>query len=143
MATTNQTITGQASVAIKTNQTIQGQGVIVARAVGTVGSIIKASAGGDFYRVLGTITLTPSGTYTTGGIPTSLFTDLNKAATAPLLVEINSANGNIYNFIPGTDGSNGLLKCYSGIATEVTDTGALTSQLADTITFTAYYNGPY
>lgn len=94
-----------------------------------------------WYRIIGTITISAAGTYTAGGIPLSLFNAAVKATQKPLRVQIQGQSGFVYDYVPGTDASNGKMKCYTTYATEVSDTGSLTGQIADTITFEAVLQG--
>lgn len=70
--------------------------------------------------VLGTLTIDANpATYVTGGIACSFSHPLVKAQRVPKVIWFNSPSGSIYTYIPGTNVSNGLLKIFTGVNTEL------------------------
>lgn len=110
---------------------------------------------GNKYFVAGNIAISPSpATYVTGGILMNLFVPLVKANAAPISMTVTGqgqgATGTVfeYRYIPGADGSAGLLKIFTtGTATqagdaELTNGAAIPADVSgDTITFIAIFNG--
>jgi len=99
--------------------------------------------GGNLYSVIGTLSINANpATYTTGGIVCSLSHPLIKAQRPPQFVDILSVNGNLYTYIPGTNISNGLLKIFTAIGTELGNGVAIpATNSGDTINFQALWLG--
>lgn len=103
------------------------------------------------YRVLGTIAVTAStATYTAGGIVLNFFQDAIKATRIPISVMISGIAGYLYEYVNGTDASNGLLMIRAQKAsasdhdalTELADATAMPAGVSgDTITFEAIWRG--
>lgn len=105
----------------------------------------------DFgYQFRGTATISASpATYSAGGIAMNLNQAAIKAQRTPLYVYINAGtNGYIYEFIRGTDNSNGKLKIYVQDAVaqnpliELTDATTIPAAISgDTLHIWATYRG--
>lgn len=90
----------------------------------------------------GTITASPA-TYTTGGIPCNLAAPaLVKAQRPPQFVDIISANGWFYAYINGSNSTNGTLKIFTALGTELANNAAIPAgNSGDTLTFRACFLG--
>lgn len=101
------------------------------------------------YNVGGTIAITASpATYTAGGIPFSMMQADVKAQRTPSDVIINGKSGFIYDYVKGTDNSNGKLKIFVQDAVaanplaEMADALAIpTAVTADVISFQGRWKG--
>lgn len=110
-------------------------------------SLPTGKAGGEFYRSIGTITIS-AGDYATGGIALNLLQSGIKAQRVPLVMEVSGIAGFTYAYVNGTDASNGLLKIFVQDAVaqdplvELTDESAMPAGvLADTISYDAKWLG--
>lgn len=109
----------------------------------TVTNLDSTWSDGKMYHVYGTLTLTASpATYLTGGLPVNFASPLIKATRAPKIVNLNSQNGYIYSYVPGTDNTNGLLKIFTAIGTELGNAVAIPAgNSGDVIQFEAIFLG--
>jgi hypothetical protein len=102
---------------------------------------------GQKFAVIGTIAIGASPlTYAAGGIVMSLFGALIKASRTPDMVIVQGQSGYVYVYVPGSDGSNGLLKVFQQSAatsalTEVPTAAVPAGVSGDTITFLAIFKG--
>jgi hypothetical protein len=104
---------------------------------------------GNKYFVIGNVAISVSpATYTTGGIVCSFFVPLVKASRTPIWVLFKNATGYVYEYVPGTDASTGLLKIFVQDATATNPLAEMANALAipaavsgDTIQVEAIFNG--
>jgi hypothetical protein len=102
---------------------------------------------GSKYFVLGNIAVGASPlTYVTGGIAMSFFIPLIKASRTPIIVLITGQSGYVYQYVPGTDASLGLLKIFQQSAatsalTEIPASAVPAGVSGDTINFMAIFYG--
>jgi hypothetical protein len=74
-------------------------------------SLPTGQAGDGFYRSIGSLAISVSpAVYVTGGIALNFLQSGIKAQRKPLNVSVTGQSGYTYEYIPGTDASNGLLK---------------------------------
>lgn len=104
------------------------------------------------YTSRGTLVVGASpGTYTIGGILLNLNQALVKASRTPISVTITGIAGYIYEYIKGTDNSNGklMIRAQTNAAAAGDPLGELAASAipagvsGDTITYTASYAGNY
>ena len=98
---------------------------------------------GDTFEVYGSVSITANpSTYTTGGLILDLNDPQIKAQRTPLEVVISSQAGNIYNYVPGTNNTNGTIKLFTALSTELGNGVAIpTTNSSDVITFHARFLG--
>ena len=104
---------------------------------------------GNKYVVIGNVAIGASPlTYVTGGVTMSLLVPLVKASRSPILVDFNCQSGYVYQYVPGTDASNGKLKIFvqDAVATnsllEMANALAIPAAVSgDTIVFEALFLG--
>jgi hypothetical protein len=115
----------------------------VATAIPTVLSDNQIWTAGTMMHVLGSIALQASpATYVTGGLTLNFNVALIKAQRVPQRVNIWSQNGYIYSYVPGTDNTNGTMKIFTAIGTELGNGVAIPAgNSGDTITFEGIWLG--
>lgn len=120
-------------------------------AVATVNPLLPTGLGGNgLYRVLGALAISASpAVYVAGGIAMNLMQSAIKAQRTPLLVNVQGIAGYIYEYIAGSDNSNGklIIRAQTSGASEDDPLGELAASAipaacsGDTITFEATYRG--
>jgi hypothetical protein len=121
----------------------------VAVATVTVASNTSTWIEGGIFNCIGTVAISPSpATYTTGGISMPLQGGLIKASRKPVRVSVTGINGYTYQYVNGTDNSNGTLKIFVQDAVsqdplvELTNASAIPANVSgDTISVLAQFLG--
>jgi hypothetical protein len=107
-------------------------------------------AGGDGYRVTGTIAISASpAVYVANGIVLSFLQAAIKAQRVPRSVVITGISGYVYSYVAGTTAGDGLLRIFAqtSAASEDDPLGQLAASAipaavsSDTITFNALWDG--
>ena len=75
-------------------------------------------AGNKFW-IIGKITFTGADSYVSGGITASLASPLIKSSRVPDFVAMVGSSGYVYNYVPGTNITNGKIKIFSGALAEI------------------------
>lgn len=98
---------------------------------------------GRYLKVLGTLAISANpDTYVTNGLTVNLNDPLIKASRAPKQVAVRSQSGWIYAFVPGSDNTNGKLKIFTALGTELGNGVAIPAgNSGDTLTFEAFFLG--
>ena len=107
----------------------------------------KDMISGTVYKVYGTMSFGVGEVYTTGGQACSFAQSAIKATRKPIVVWVQGLSGFSYNYVVGTNSSNGLLKIMQGNSTvskpaAEMPAGAVDPLISsDTIQFEAIFNG--
>jgi len=103
----------------------------------TIPTILNTGFDGRFLNVFGTVAIDANpATYATGGIVMNLSHPLVKAQGPPIVVYVQGIGGLFYAFVPGSTVSNGLLKLFTAVGTELGNGVAIPAgNSGDTITF--------
>ena len=104
------------------------------------------SATGSVQVFYGTITLSVSDTYVTGGFPLNFTQAGLKATRAPIWVDIQGSSGYVYAYVPGTTAANGKIMVRQegtagGPAGELPAAAFPAGVAGDTINFRAEFKG--
>lgn len=102
----------------------------------TVNRVFKQ---GRVLRAYGTVAL-GAGDYATGGL-TMNFAGKVPSTKVPVDVDFKSASGLDYYYAPGTDVTDGKIMCFDAYATEEAAGALGAGFVADTIRFTADFDG--
>lgn len=118
----------------------------MANAVAT--ATVAKSWADSAYHVLGTLAISANpAVYVTGGIAMNLNQSDIKASRLPIMINVIGQSGYIYEYVPGTDNSNGKLKVMVQGAAETDPLEELAASAipagvsGDTINFSAIYKG--
>ena len=106
-------------------------------------SVVDTWFDGKYLHVIATLAIQANpATYVTGGLTVNLNDPKIKAQRAPKYVDVTSQSGNLYAFIAGSNNTNGLLKLFSAVNTEVGNGVAIpAANSGDTITCEFYFLG--
>jgi hypothetical protein len=106
-------------------------------------TVSRVWSDGVMLNVLGTLAVSAGpDTYATNGLTVNLNDPLIKAQRAPLFAAIYSSGGYTYYFTPGSNNTNGKLKIFTALGTELGNGVAIPAgNSGDTVTFHARFLG--